>query len=321
MVSESSIIFDRVDFSSILNRIRTATTVGIQIPDGLKYYTSHISDFFRNAGFNVIVSGKPTYGACDIDLDLLSEVDYLLHFAHTKMVEMDRVIYIPYKVDYTIDTELLEKNIDERKISVIGTASYAWKFEEIKRDFEDAGFVVELKKGNGVEYPGQVLGCNYTCLRGLKSDAVIFIGDGDFHPIGAALITGKKVYAYSPLSSEFKTVNTSDFLKKRYLAISKAMNSEKFGIVVSSKIGQKRLELAFKLQKLAFERGKKAEIIFMDEITPSMLDNFRFETYVNTACPRLTFDDFTKFSGRMISPEEFEIVVGIRDIDDYGFNV
>ncbi len=320
MVSESSIIFDRIDFLSILHKIKSASTIGVQIPNGLKYYARDISDFLKNEGYKVIISGKPTYGACDIDTGILSEVDYLLHFAHTKMVEVERVIYVPYKIDYSVDTGLLKNSVEERKIAIIGTASYAWKFVEVKKTLEDAGFSVELKRGLGVEYPGQILGCNYSCLKELKSDAVVFIGDGKFHPIGAALLSQKKVYSYSPISNEIITVQLDDFLKKRYLAISKAMDSENFGIIVSSKIGQKKLRLAFELQKLASEKGKNAEIIYVDEITPHMLDNFRFGAYVNTACPRLTFDDYTRFSGRIISPEEFRIVIGIRDIADYRFD-
>ncbi len=316
----SSIIFKRADLSAILERIGSASVLGIQIPNGLKFYAGDIADFFRKRGHEVIFSGRATYGACDIDMELLREVDFLIHFAHTEMVQVERVIYIPYLVDYSIDVELIKKSIPERNLTIIGTASYAWKFDETKRELERVGFRVELKKGAGVEYPGQVLGCNYSCLKNTTSDVILFIGDGRFHPLGASLCTRKKVYSYSPLSGDVEVVDSEEFLKKRYMAISGAFESESFGILVSSKIGQKRLELAKNIQKLAHDRGKRAEIILVDEITPSVIDNFRFDTFVNTACPRIAFDDYSKYYGKIISPEEFKIVIGVKDISEYSLD-
>ena len=217
MVSGSSIIFDRLDFSSIFDKISSASILGVQIPDGLKFYAIDIANFLRDRGFEVIFSGKATYGACDIDTELLREVDFLLHFAHTEMVNIDRVIYVPYRIEYDVDVELLKENLLERKIALIGTASYSWKFEKIRIALENEGFEVELREGTGVEYPGQVLGCNYSCLKNTESKAVLFVGDGEFHPIGASLYSRKRVYAYSPLSNEIKEVNAEEFLKRRYL--------------------------------------------------------------------------------------------------------
>ncbi len=320
MESRLSIIFEKIDLSSIFEEIKSAKTLGIQLPDGLKFYAVEIADFFRKKGFEVILSGKPSYGACDIDVDLLEEVDFLLHFAHTKMVEISKVVYIPYKIDYSIDIELLKSKIVEKKVALIGTASYAWKFRDIKNEIEKAGFEVELKMGKGVDYPGQVLGCNYTCLVNSEADAVLFVGDGEFHALGASIFSKKKVYAYSPLSNELKIVDPTEFIKKRMMAISKAFDSKSFGIIVSTKIGQKNLNLAKKLQKIAFQNGKRAEIIMLDEITPEIMENFRFDVYVNTACPRITFDDYERFHGKLISPHEFEIIMGLRDLSEFDFN-
>ncbi len=320
MGSGLSIIFERTDLSNIFEKIGSASILGIQIPDGLKFYANEIADFFRKNGYEVIFSGRATYGACDIDMELLKEVDFLLHFAHTKMVEVERVIYVPYHIDYGVDVGLLEESISERSLALIGTASYAWKFDEVRRELEKAGFGVELKKGSGVEYSGQVLGCNYSCLKNTESEAILFIGDGRFHPLGASFYTGKRVYSYSPLTGDIEVVNPEEFLKKRYIAISRAFDSESFGILVSSKVGQKRLELAKYLQKLAHETGKRAEIILVDEAIPNIIDNFRFDTFVNTACPRIAFDDYLKFSGKIISPEEFKIVIGVKDIAEYSFD-
>uniref|UniRef100_A0A7C3YFY9 2-(3-amino-3-carboxypropyl)histidine synthase n=1 Tax=Geoglobus ahangari TaxID=113653 RepID=A0A7C3YFY9_9EURY len=301
----------QIDFSSIFGKIR-GKSVGIQLPDGLKYYAKDIAEIFERKGFEVILSGKPSYGACDVDLDLLKHVDVLLHFGHTKLLDYDRVLYIPYEIDYEVDPELLKKEIHERRIAIIGTANYAWKFKEIKKILEESGFKVMLKRGIRAEYEGQVLGCDYSSLEGLNVEAVLFIGDGRFHAIGASIYTKKKVYAYNPLMGEIEIIKQEDFLKRRYFAVSKAKLCESFGILVSTKPGQKRLGLAQKLRNLAKERGKKAEIILTDEITPQLTENFRFDCYVNTACPRIVYDDYKRFEKPLITPPEFEVVLGLK---------
>ncbi len=313
MASRFSTISDSIDFSSIFSRIGSAKTVGLQLPDGLKYYAGEIARRFRERGYEVFISGKPSYGACDIDVALLEIVEVLIHFGHTKMVNLDRVVYVPYNVNYDIDVELLKEKIPERRIAIIGTASYAWKFEDVARELTSAGFDVELERGRGVELRGQVLGCNYSCLRNTSADAVVFIGDGTFHAMGASIYCGKKVYAYSPLSGEVREIDTSEFLKKRYTAISRAMMSESFGILVSTKPGQNRMSVARKLQRMAMSRGFSAEIIVSDEIAPALIENFRFDCYINTACPRIAYDDQSRFTKPVITPQEFEIAIGVRE--------
>ncbi len=294
-----------------------AKLVGVQLPDGLKYKCDEIAKFLESHGFRVIISGSGCYGACDVDLDLLKEVDVLLHFAHTPIFDLKDVIYVPYFIDYD-PREFRHLKIEERRIALIASAQYAWKLEEVKEVLEERGYEVELKEGSGrVKMPGQVLGCNYTVLRDSKAEAVLFVGDGLFHPIGAKIYTGKKVYRFSPLDKEFEEVEVEDFLKRRMLSVSKAMEAEKGAILVSRKIGQKRLRLAMELKEKADGVGKRVDVIYLDEITPEKMANFLYGYFVNTACPRISYDDFELFKVPILTPQEFEILIGLRDWEDY----
>jgi len=291
--------------------------IGIQLPDGLKYKVFEIVDFIEEKGFEVSISGSSCYGACDLDLEILKDVDVLLHFAHTPIFNLKNVYYVPYTIDYDVD----RLEIDERKIALISTAQYVWKLPIVKRKLESLGYEVELRRGSDrVVFPGQVLGCNYTVLRNSKADAVLFIGDGLFHPLGAKLYTKKKVYRFSPLSWEFDVIEDTkidEFLKKRILRVYKAMDGDRGAIVVCNKIGQKRGDLALDLKRKAREIGRRVDIIYLDEITPTKLENFPYDYYVNTACPRITYDDAELFKVPVISPQEFEILLGLRDWNDY----
>jgi len=316
-------ILARIDFDDIIKQLkeRNAKTVGIQLPDGLKFKSDEIAEKIEKAGFEVLLSGSSCYGACDIDTALLDEVDVLIHFAHTPVFELEKVIYAPYFVDFDVK-RVAELEIAEKRIALITTAQYAWKLNEVKKVLEEKGYEVELKEGSSrIKMPGQVLGCNYTVLKNSKADAVLFIGDGLFHPVGAAIYTGKKVYRFSPLSNEYEEVKHESFLKRRMLLIAKAMDTKKKGaIIVSSKMGQKRLGIARKLKEYAVNAGKKLDIIVMDEISPAKLSNFPYGYYVNTACPRISYDDASLYPVPVLTPQEFEILVGLRKWDDYAMD-
>ncbi|AGK60541.1 diphthamide biosynthesis enzyme Dph2 [Archaeoglobus sulfaticallidus PM70-1] len=316
-------ITERIDFDGIFEELkrRNALRVGLQLPDGLKFRAKEIADIFESRGYEVIISGSHSFGACDLDLSLLDEVDVLVHFAHTPIYELDMVIYAPYYYEYDFDRiyDIL-KETGEKKIVLAGTAQYAWKFEELKRFLEERGFEVSINPAKRVKFRGQVLGCSYGALR--AEGAIVYIGDGLFHAFGAGVYTGRRVYAINPLSGELRVIGEreiNDFLKARYLAISKAMEriDEGVGIIVTSKIGQKRIALARKLKKMADNANVASKILFFDDISPEKLANFNFGVYVNTACPRISYDDIRRYDRPIITPQEFEIVLGLRKWEDY----
>ncbi|MEM0022088.1 MAG: diphthamide biosynthesis enzyme Dph2 [Archaeoglobaceae archaeon] len=284
--------------------------IGVQLPDGLKRKAIEICEKFEN----IVLSGESCFGACDIDLALLNDVDVLYHYAHTKLLNIEKVVYIPFYIDY--DTEKVAerlKEIKEQKIALISTAQYCHKLPELKKSLERRGFFVELKKGNSrVEMPGQVLGCNYTALKNTEADAVVFVGDGVFHARGALLYTGKKVYSINPLNFELKEINAQEFTRERYFLISRCVGLKNLGILVSTKPGQKRLRLAEKIREKALKKGLKAIIVYIGEITPEKLENLPFDFYVNTACPRISYDDYKRFKMPIITPQEFEVLIGER---------
>jgi 2-(3-amino-3-carboxypropyl)histidine synthase len=325
MESERKVkILKGIDFRKIFEELegRKARRVGIQLPDGLKFFAKEIVERFEKRGFHTIISGKRSYGACDIDFDLLKEVDVLVHFAHLPIKPLKDVIFAPYLYDFNV--ELISKwikEVKEKEVTLAGTAHYAWKFPELKKVIESRGIKVRLEKPKGrVRLPGQILGCDYSVLG--KSEAILVIGDGEFHAKGAAIYTGKKVYFFNPLTDEFKVIGKElidRFLRIRFLKISKAMEltGSGVGIIVSSKFGQKRLELAKKLKEISQKKGMISGIVYLDDVSFESLASFPFGFFVNTACPRITYDDLEGFEKPILSPQEFEILIGLRDWKGY----
>jgi 2-(3-amino-3-carboxypropyl)histidine synthase len=121
------------------------------------------------------------------------------------------------------------------------------------------------------------------------------------------------VFACDPITGRIEEPDADRLLRVRFGLIQKAQNAESYGIIVSSKTGQCRSELADHLCSLS----DKAYKVMLREVTPDQLLNLGFPCYVNTACPRLAYDDQIRFSVPVLTPSEFEIVCGVRDFENY----
>jgi 2-(3-amino-3-carboxypropyl)histidine synthase len=294
------------------------TIVGLQFPEGFKRQAITIAGKLEEqTGAGILISGNPCFGACDIDTTLSGKVEIMFHFGHSKMGNYHNVVFIETRsnVDVLPCVKTALPLLAANKIGLITTVQHIHKLDEI------ANFLLENGKkgitGKGdirVGYPGQVLGCNFTAAR-IDCDEYLYIGSGIFHPLGVAIATGKRVVAADPYLNQAIEVSPEKFLRKRSGYIAKSMDAMVFGIIVSSKSGQNRIDLAKKLAQIAREHGKKAQIIMMDLVTPDQLLAFKVDAYVNTACPRITIDDAERFHVPVLTPQEFEIVIGERTWD------
>jgi 2-(3-amino-3-carboxypropyl)histidine synthase len=179
------------------------------------------------------------------------------------------------------------------------------------------GLDVRVGGGSGrTPHRGQVLGCCFTTARETGADEILFVGTGLFHPIGIALSTGARVIALDPFAGTILEVNGDILLRRRFALMERARGVKNIGIIVSTKGGQARMELAKRLAALS----PHAVIVTMKEVSPDELLNLGFEAYVNTACPRLAYDDQVRFPVPVLSPQEFEILCGTRTWEEYAID-
>lgn len=293
-------------------------TVGLQFPEGFKRRAIMIaSELEEDTGSDIIISGNPCFGACDIDTTLLGKVDVMFHFGHSKMGNFENVVFIEARsnVDVMQCVKIALPLFKTKNIGLITTVQHIHKLEEIAQFLDENGKKGISGKGDmRVSYPGQVLGCNFTAAR-IDCEEYLYIGSGIFHPLGVAIATGKRVVAADPYINQAIEVSPEKFMRKRSGYIAKSMDATVFGIIVSSKSGQNRIDLARKLSEMARRHGKKTQIIMMDLVTPEQLLAFKVDAYVNTACPRITIDDAERFHVPVLSPSEFEIVIGEKKWD------
>ncbi len=293
----------------------------IQVPDGLIPAAGEIAEQFESAGIDARVWMGGNFGACDTVDPNVAGCDALIHVGHAEMpnLKLDYPVYFHELRDKTDLIPAVEGIVSELdpNIGLLTTIQHVHKLEEVRDFLKDKGINALIGSPTGrVKYPGQVLGCNFSPALMVKSKVsmYLYIGTGRFHPLGAAMVTGKRVLALDPQTGGHEVIEQGErFLRIRYGLIAKAMDFENAAILVSAKPGQKRMRTAEQLRRKAEEKGKKADILVMDRISPQALLGSKYDIYVSTACPRIALDDHMSYDKPILTVREFEIVLGIRD--------
>ncbi|MEC7688963.1 MAG: diphthamide synthesis protein, partial [Candidatus Thermoplasmatota archaeon] len=92
--------------------------------------------------------------------------------------------------------------LTDTKLGLVGSIQHLHLLPTYKKYFEEAGFEVTIPVGGArLSFPGQVLGCNYSGDDPTVGH-YIFLGSGDFHPIGLVLHTGKPLAMLDPYTGE-----------------------------------------------------------------------------------------------------------------------
>jgi 2-(3-amino-3-carboxypropyl)histidine synthase len=308
------------DTSDLIRQLngRGARRVALQFPEGLKRKAAGYAKALREAGFEVIVSGDPCYGACDLAPVTPGYADVLVHIGHAPVDQRPDVIFLPWAVDF--DLRVLDNALPLLKGKTVGlvtTVQHVHLIPAMEEYLKKKGLDIRVADGSGrTPLRGQVLGCCFNAAKATGADEILFVGTGLFHPIGIALATKARIVALDPLAGTAQEVNGDALLRRRFAAIEKARGACSIGIIVSTKSGQQRMELARRLAALS----EKAVIVIMQEVSPDELLNLGFDAYVNTACPRLACDDQVRFPVPVLSPQEFEILCGKRHWDDYAID-
>jgi 2-(3-amino-3-carboxypropyl)histidine synthase len=171
-----------------------------------------------------------------------------------------------------------------KKVGLVSTVQHGHKLKEAKK-------LLEKHKKTAV-IAGAVLGCDVSAAKKIekKVDAFLYIGTGEFHPLGIALETNKPVFVANPASGNASEIDKKDVEKiksRKKGAYLKFLTAKNIGILVSTKPGQDKLKQARQLKNKL--KNKNCYIFIADEIDMSQLENFPFiEAWVNTACPRIS---------------------------------
>ncbi len=309
-------------------RGRSAKTVGLQFPVGLRTKAVELArEIESKAGVACIVSADPSFGACDV---AEMPVDLTVHIGHAPMPHLryDRVFFHDLGSPPLTDFGFIDaaSAILPKRVGLLTTYQFRDWLPAIQERLEKNGHEVHVgPPDKRVAYAGQLIGCDYhtATVIGKDVDGYLYVGTGEFHPLGVAiLLPDKPIVIADPERGTARDLGDlrDRILRQRHAAIARAHDASTFGIIVSKKIGQARMELARDLKALAEEHGRAASLFLMDLVSPELLEGYRVDAWVNTACPRIAIEDVLQYKQPMLTPQEFEVVLGERDWKDYAFD-
>jgi len=311
--------------------------VVLQVPEGLKSHFSKFVEFFEEkTSASVIISADPCFGACDVVNSEFKklDVDFVVQIGHVTIPNIEDfsipTLFVNAKSDLDV-SKVIEKaltTLKGKKIGLVSTAQHVHMLDVASKILSDNKFESVIGKGDDrVESKGQILGCDFSAATSIANDvdSFLFIGSGNFHPLGLILSTKKPVIACDPYTNEMIDKELGDLkdmiLRQRYGAISRSKDAKVFGILVGTKVGQQRINLAYDLKEKLDSKQKKSYIFTANHFLPAHLESFRdIDCFVSTACPRIAIDDYMQYKIPILTPVELDILLGLKKWEDYQFD-
>jgi len=321
-----------VDLTSAISEIKRikARIVALQVPEGLKKRAYQMAaDIESMAGAEVLVVAEPCFGACDVPNSLIEMVDAIVNVGHSPIPSLKLarpIIFVPARSKIAL-ADQLKKSVGmlQEPVGVLATSQHLTELDDVIEGLESMGIKTRIAEGDSrISHAGEVLGCNYSSATAIAKDvnSYLLIGSGSFHALGVHLATGKKVVVLDPNLEEPREIDQAKdkILRQRHAVIERAEKARTFGIIVGEKIGQRRIRRARELRKLLRWKKKDAALILMDKFDPEKLRTLGFDAYVSTACPRIAIDDVAMYDRPLLTPQELEIVLGVRKWENYVFD-
>lgn len=321
----------KLDLSSAIEEISKngGKRILLQLPDGLKPDVfSYFTELSKH--FSVIVTSEAFYGACDIgSREVYDGVDYIVQLGHSEIPNIDYpkpVIFIEKRIEKFPEIPDSAYGILKEKgytnIGLLCSIQYLDMMYEVQRQLERLGFRTVIgKQDRRMKYPGQVLGCNFSAAHSISGqvDCYLVVSTGKFHGIGTQLSSDKPVFILDLNLRGIEDISgeTDRFLRRRYARIFQARDARRVLVVVDSKIGQYRMRLAETIMAQARAMGIEPVLIVANEAKPSDFENMMCDAAVFTGCPRVPIDEEDKFSMPVLTPQEFQMVFGIKKSPRY----
>lgn len=222
---------------------------------------------------------------------------------------------------YLGKVELCKETLDYLKkksyqtVGLYASVQFVNQLDNVKKQLETENISVISSKADRADAFGQILGCdnfhnslNLTKTEKEKIDCYLYIGDGKFHPL--ALLYGPKeeqrieeIVCNDPLARRMILITSDDIrttLRKYKSFLMKFLSAQIIGVITTIKPGQEQFKPALLLEKKY--PSKKFYHFIDNDISFHQLENFPFiQVWVNTACPRIGFDDQEKFNKGVIN--------------------
>ena len=222
-----------------------------------------------------------------------------------------RVEYFETRIKHelpALSQELIDL-VKDKTVSIFSTIQFLDQRDELAAKLLKYCKIINLKLAH-CTYPDQILGCSVFDSEIVeKPDLFLYLGDGVFHPSSLVLNEfAEQVYCLSPLDLSIKKITKDDvknLLNKKKVALTNFLSAKNIGILITLKLGQNALKKAVELKNSEKYKDKNFYLFLDDTINFQDLENFNFiDSWINTACPRIAYDDCFKISKGIINLQD-----------------
>jgi len=193
-----------------------------------------------------------------------------------------KTLFIPAK----INSEVNERKIQSLKLPENIAIAYSIQYKDIAFKIKEI-----LSKRNKIIEIVQVLGCSKPKFS-KNTKAILLISSGEFHAVSLAFETKLPIYILQ--SDKLRKISDEDvyaFEKQKLASYMKFLNSERVGILISTKPGQENLKKALALRNKL--KDKQSYLFLSNEVDTRQFENFNdIDAWINTSCPRMDFEGF-----------------------------
>ena len=283
-------------------------SVALNGPEGLVSRIQEVADNIEET-FHIpaYVIGDTCWGSCDLNThaaDLLG-ADILFNIGHTIAMKSlgKKVIMINAYDDVSFETVASKCASDlkarYKTLSLLTDSQHLNQIADVKKIFEEYGYDIIIGRGKGQLNDAQVFGCEFypAYFMQQRVDAYVFLGQSMFHSAGIAMSTERPTYMLDPYYQEYLEVTefARNLQKKAILAIYKAFDAQRIGLIIGLKEGQFAQIRALELKRTLEKLGKKVQLIALTEITEERIQVFRqIDAFIQVACPRISIDNHFK---------------------------
>jgi 2-(3-amino-3-carboxypropyl)histidine synthase len=294
--------------------------VALQMPEGLTMFATTICDIIeRFTEAETLIMSDVTYGACCVDdfSAIALGCDFLVHYGHSCLIPVDQTsdlkklyVFVDIKMDSLHFVNNIKEHIkSERSISLVSTIQFVATLQAVATELRQEGYTIFVPQVKPLS-PGEILGCTSPAM---KSDCMIYLGDGRFH-LESAMIANPKLlaYRYEPYSKVFsQEYYDHDTMKaNRKAAIQTAQKSLKWGIILGTLGKQGNPNILYHLKEKCEKQGKEVVTVLLSEIFPQKLALMEdVGAWVQIACPRLSIDWGLAFASPLLSPYEAAVAL------------
>jgi len=297
----------------------------VNAPGGLLRQTKELMEKVKERyGVTSILSGDSCFGICDTaddDVEKL-QADLAIHIGHNAAVsEVGEYTYLVDAVDDVEFDEVVETAAKVlapyRRLGLATFSQHLHQLQPVKEKLEAKGFDVIVGKANNLMVEGQVFGCDFSTSYPIRDevDAFALLGESEFHAVGLALATGKPTFMLDPYLNEVADMRAAadERRKRSVLAVYKALDARVFGVITGLKEGQKMMGRSRWISKRLEMNGRRVVQLAMRDITAERLAPHReIDTFIQTACPRISIDGFT-FDRPVLSIPQADALVALME--------